>query len=326
MHGTFPRFDEFVTVARPRQRPWRSTLGALLAGCCLALLTNAFAPHRPRDAGPLPSPNDTPAVPPAHEIATASSPGPLAVALARLPSPLPARPKVALSVPSAPRSKHALVRPPESIDIAGAGDSELAPQSEPAAAITRFTMAPLARPPVSVKLPDLSAPQLATNEPPVAGTTDASPPEGLRPVDIAQVSDSEVRSLRVPQLHEPGLAAGGEETLAVKVAAMQVTPLPPARLRESDRATLLAEAPTTMTVRIGRAAVGKVDFRMTAAQTIDVQLSGLLDLLASHYDTAAFARPRGSAAAEAYVSFDKLRALGLNVRYDAVYDELRING
>ncbi|MGZ3197651.1 MAG: hypothetical protein ACXU60_11210 [Croceibacterium sp.] len=197
---------------------------------------------------------------------------------------------------------------------------------KPAARLTIFTVAPLARPPVSVKLPDLTASQLATIEPAVAVTADASPPERLRPVDIAQVSDSEVRSLRVPQLHESGLAAGGESTLAVKVAAMQVTPLPPARLRESDRATLLAEAPKTMTVRIGRSAVGKVDFRMTDAQTIDVRLAGLLDVLAGHYDFAEFARLRGSAAAEAYVSFDKLRALGLNVRYDPVYDELQING
>lgn len=327
MRGTFPSFDEFVTVAPPWQRPWRSTLSALLVGSCLALLPNSVSPYRPRDAAPLPSPNDTPAVPPTLEVATASSPGPLAVAFARPPSPLPARPKVALSVPGAPRSKHVPVPPPlESIDTAGAENTQLAAQSEPPAAITVFTVAPLARPPVSVKLPDLSAPQLAENEPPVAGTIDASPPERLRPVDIAQVADSEVRSLRVPQLHEPGLAAGGEGTLAVKVAAMQVTPLPPARLRGSDRATLLAEAPTTMTVRIGSSAVGKVDFRMTGAQTIDVQLSGLLDVLSGHYDSAEFARLRGSAAAEAYVSFDKLRALGLNVRYDAVYDELRING
>jgi hypothetical protein len=107
---------------------------------------------------------------------------------------------------------------------------------------------------------------------------------------------------------------------------MQVTPLPPVRLRDSDRAALLAEAPTRMTVRIGGSALGKVDFRMSDARTIDVSLGNLLDLLGGHYDAAEFARLRTSAAADAYVSFDQLRALGLNVRYDPVYDELRISG
>jgi hypothetical protein len=71
--------------------------------------------------------------------------------------------------------------------------------------------------------------------------------------------------------------------------------------------------------------LGKVDFHMTDSHTIDVRLANLLDVLAGHYDAAEFARLRSSAAADAYVSFDQLRALGLNVRYDPVYDELRIS-
>jgi hypothetical protein len=152
------------------------------------------------------------------------------------------------------------------------------------------------------------------------------PAAALRPVDVMQIADSEVRSLRVAQLREPGLAAGGEPALSARIAAMQVTPLPPPRLRDSDRAVLLAEAPTRLTLRIGSSALGKVDFRMTDTRTIDVKLSGLLDLLAGQYDAAEFARLRGSAAADAYVGVDQLRALGLNVRYDPAYDELRING
>lgn len=81
-----------------------------------------------------------------------------------------------------------------------------------------------------------------------------------------------------------------------------------------------------MTSRVGASALGKVDFRMSDAHTIDVKLSGLLDLLAGHYDAAEFARLRSSAAADAYVSVDQLRALGLTVRYDPAYDELRVNG
>jgi hypothetical protein len=146
----------------------------------------------------------------------------------------------------------------------------------------------------------------------------------LRSVDVAQISDSEVRSLNVPQLQERGLVPGGLP-LSAKIAAMQVTPLPPVRLRDSDRTAMLAEAPTRMTVRIGDSALGKVDFHMTDSHTIDVRLANLLDVLAGHYDAAEFARLRSSAAADAYVSFDQLRALGLNVRYDPVYDELRIS-
>jgi hypothetical protein len=79
-------------------------------------------------------------------------------------------------------------------------------------------------------------------------------------------------------------------------------------------------------VRIAGSALGKVDFRMSDARTIDVSLGNLLDILAGHYDAAEFARLRTSAAADAFVSFDQLRALGLNVRYNPAYDELQISG
>jgi hypothetical protein len=177
---------------------------------------------------------------------------------------------------------------------------------------------------VFVDIPPAVAPVALVPAPPPQAELAVAPKP--RPVDIAQISDSEVRSLRVPQLHEPGLRADGEPMLATRIAAMQVAPPPPVRLRESDRVALLAEAPTRMTVRIGDSAVGKVDFRMTDTRTIDVKLGSLLDVLAGHYGAAEFARLRGSAAAEAYVGFDRLRAMGLNLRYDPVYDELKISG
>jgi hypothetical protein len=195
-------------------------------------------------------------------------------------------------------------------------------------AIPKLAVAPSAPPPLAVNWPG-PTPRLGVAEPPVRVPVDAAsaPPAVLpRPVDIEQVADSEVRSLRVPQLNAPGLAAGGEPALSARIAAMQVTPLPPPRLREADRAALLAEAPTRLTLRLGNSALGKVEFHMTGAHTIDVKLSGLLDLLAGHYDAGEFARLRTSSAADAYVSFDQLRALGLNVRDDPAYDELRISG
>jgi hypothetical protein len=200
---------------------------------------------------------------------------------------------------------------------------------QPAAApprIARYTARPAPAPPVAVELPGPPAQVTAKVAPIRDREIEKSARAPLRPVDIAQISDSDVRSPRVAQLNEPGLVAGGGRTLSQKIAAMQVTPLPPPRLRSSDRAKYLAEAPTRMTVRVGATAVGKVDFRMTEGRMIDVQLSGLLDLLANGYDRAEFTRLRNSAAADAYVSFDKLRAMGLNVRYDPVYDEVRIDG
>jgi hypothetical protein len=103
---------------------------------------------------------------------------------------------------------------------------------------------------------------------------------------------------------------------------MQVTPLPPPRVREENLA--LADSMTQMTVRIGAVAAGKVDFRMGAGRTIDVKLSDLLGLLSTHFDSEEYSRLRNSAAADSYVSFDKLRAMGLKARYDPVYDEVRI--
>jgi hypothetical protein len=228
----------------------------------------------------------------------------------------PARPRPA-------RADGALIRialpepTPVRLDIPG-------PTLAVAAAPARATPARADIPPAgsaSAKAPAAAQLAVAVLPPPAPAT----PSVDLRPVDIAQISDREVRSLNVPQLREPGLASGAPG-LAARIAAMQVTPLPPVRLRDSDRAALLAEAPTRMTVRIGGAALGQVDFRMSDARTIDVSLGNLLDLLAGHYDAAEFDRLRNSAAADAYVSFDQLRALGLNLRYDPVYDELRISG
>jgi hypothetical protein len=149
--------------------------------------------------------------------------------------------------------------------------------------------------------------------------------EPPRAVDIAQISDNDVPPLHVPQLLEPG-AGYGNLSLSAKVAAMQVMPPPPVRIPDTERAALLAEAPTQMMVRIEGTALGKVDFQVAQDRTIAVNLGELLDLLATHYDAAEFARLRNSAAADAYVSFDKLRSIGLTARYDPVYDEVRIAG
>lgn len=154
----------------------------------------------------------------------------------------------------------------------------------------------------------------------------AAAPELPRPVDIEQIADSEARSLRMAQLREPGLAVGGAPSLAARVDAMQVTLPRPPRLRDAERAALLVESPSHLLVRIGESALGKVALRTSEGHGFDVQLSGLLDLLADRFDSSEFERLRGSAAADTFVNFAQLRAMGLNLRYDPVYDELRVTG
>lgn len=321
MHGTFRsriesgagmtvRFDAPASAA-PTPRRWRAKLAALLAGCCVAVLPIASLPTAWRDAERQP-----PARPKRVQVATPGLvvPAPAAVSVEEPKSAIPA--PVALTLSPSPSREPIGPAEAEVIEAVAVTD------------IPKIDIAPSPLPPVAVDVPD-PAPRLAAADAPAPSPAEAAstpPAVALRPVDIEQVADSEVRSMRVPQLNEPGLAAGGEPALSARIAAMQVTPLPPPRLRDSDRAVLLAEAPTRLTLRIGASALGKVDFRMSDARTIDVKLSGLLDLLAGHYDGAEFARLRTSAAADTYVSVDQLRALGLTVRYDPAYDELRING
>jgi hypothetical protein len=151
-------------------------------------------------------------------------------------------------------------------------------------------------------------------------------PELQRAVDIEQIADSEARTLRTAQITEPALAAGGAMTLAMRADAMQVTLPPPPRLRDEERAALMAESPSHVLVRIGDSALGNVALRTSDTHGFDVQLSGLLDLLTDRFDSGEFERLRASAAAGTFVSFDHLRAIGLNLRYDPIYDELRITG
>ncbi len=149
-------------------------------------------------------------------------------------------------------------------------------------------------------------------------------PEAIRAVDIAQIDARRAPGVRVPQLHEPGLTPGGPN-LADKTAAMQVVLPPPARLSQQELALLQSDTPSRMTIRLGEEAVGQVAFRMNQNRTIDVQLSGILDVLSDRFGSEDLARLRESAAADSYVPLDTLRSVGLGLRYDPVYDELRVS-
>jgi len=174
--------------------------------------------------------------------------------------------------------------------------------------------APPAQPALAVAEPDKAQPPTAV----------AEEQSSAWKTDIAQITEGLAETVFVPQLHEPGLVAGAGNTLVAKVDAMQVY-LPPARVTEETRQALLAEAPTEMTVRIGDEAIGKVAFRTSESGSIDVQLSGLLDLVADRLPADEFTRLRNSQAADSFVGAEQLQAVGLTLRYDPVYDELRLS-
>ena len=140
---------------------------------------------------------------------------------------------------------------------------------------------------------------------------------------IEQLTTETQRSLHVPQLHEPGAALASAVPLADRVAAMQVLP-PPPKLSPGQRAALLAEAPEAMMLRIDGEAVGEIAIRMDASRSFSVQLAGLLDALGDRFDGAEFERLRNSAAADSWIGVDDLRAMGLGIAYDPVYDELKL--
>jgi len=232
-------------------------------------------------------------------------------------APAPARPRIAVIPPAAHRAQ------PVRAKLA-AFKPEVRVALEPEAALPRFEPTPekpAPRPPAPAVQP-APAPLAALPAPPPAPLV-APPPAPARLVDVEQIADVSARSVQVAQLNEPGLAAGGGARLADKVAAMQVPP--PARLDAQQLAALTAEAPDELTVRIGDDAVGKVAFRMTEQRTIDIQLSGLLEVLAARFSPEEYQRLRGSAAADSYVGLDTLRSMGLSLRYDPVYDELRVS-
>lgn len=301
----------------------RPVAAGLFAGAALAPLP----PHSPailfaRPGDDLPSsPSGNSRLPPsdAELPALALAEKEAAGAAQALP---PAAPPVAAvpTVPSVtspePPQPDSLAKAPAPPDLATAGPA-LPADFEPASDADALA----APPPLALTAASAPVPLVI---PPSGPQAVARETETLRPVDIAQIAETALPGVRIPQLHEPGLAPGGP-TLADKTAAMQIVLPPPARLSERELALLESDAPAELTVRIGDEAVGKVAFRMSESRTIDVQVSGLLDVLAHRFAPEEFARLRGAADADSYVPLDTLRSIGLSLRYDPVYDELRVS-
>jgi hypothetical protein len=193
--------------------------------------------------------------------------------------------------------------------------------AKPAFSVDRFV--PVVRinlpaPPPAVTEAEAPPPSFASAAAPIASpeplprpSPEASAAAALRPVDIEQIAE----------VAEPDIASD-DATFAEKAQIAQLS-LP--RAVEQELALLQDDAPAEIAVRLGDRTLGKVAVRVSQINTVDVQLSGLLDLVADRFAPEEFARLRGSAAANGYVSLDQLRAVGLGLRYDPAYDELVVS-
>lgn len=220
----------------------------------------------------------------------AAQPLPAAAPPAQVAAGEPARPAPA-AVASRQPSPAARFVPVVRIDLPPPAEAK--PEVPPAAVV-------LAEPP----MPDLP-------EPLPSPTPEASAVAALRPVDIEQIA--------VPGT---SLYAPDESAMARKA---QIAQLSVPYAVERELALLQEDAPAEVALRLGDRTLGKVAVRVSQINTIDVQLSGLLDLVADRFAPEEFARLRGSAAAESYVPLDQLRAVGLGLRYDPAYDELVVS-
>lgn len=323
VHGTCLRDD-----ARKRALARPMAAGLLICAGLFPLSSNVLPTVAARSDEFSTKPTDLePHARPLDEVSSPQDRIAPAIELAALPAPLIEQdtPR-ALTVAAAPRPPTFVTAlDPEVLPVREEPGNEPAMHAQadqPVAAeeVVAFAITPAL--PATLAVAAVPAPLVQVTPPP-APTPGASSTAPLRRVDIAQV-DASASGVHVPQLYEPGLAPGGPN-LAEKTAAMQVVLPPPARLGEQQLALLQMDAPSELTVRLGREAVGKVAFRMSENRSIDVQLSGLLDVLADRFAPDDFARLRSAAAADSYVPLDSLRSIGVSLRYDPVYDELRIS-
>ncbi len=143
---------------------------------------------------------------------------------------------------------------------------------------------------------------------------------------IDQVATPAATGVRIAQLSQAvgNFAEGSGETVSAEIAAMQIPP--PTELTPDARAQYLALAPEQLTLRIGETAAGKVAVTMGDDATMAVQLAGLIDALSDRLGPTQFERLRESSAADTFVTLAQLRSEGIPLRYDAAYDELRLEG
>lgn len=116
--------------------------------------------------------------------------------------------------------------------------------------------------------------------------------------------------------------AGGT-AWASKVAIEQISA--PTQIAYIDQ---IAPPTTTQSlpVRVAGESLGTVAFQVNADRQITVNIAQVLDLFADRFSAEEYALLRGSAASRQFVSLETINAAGIDIHYDAVYDELVMAG
>ena len=173
---------------------------------------------------------------------------------------------------------------------------------------------------IPARVATLPAPEIALA--PIAAPVERAP---ASPAYIDQLSRPRAESREVAAA-QALLAEAAPVTLADAVAAMQV-PAPPAfAMGDDERAKLMTEAPMRLQVRVGDNSRGMVALRMGTDRQVEVQLAGLIDVLAGDLGAADAEALGSAAAAQEFVGLERLRAVGIAVEYDPVYDEIVFGG
>ena len=79
-----------------------------------------------------------------------------------------------------------------------------------------------------------------------------------------------------------------------------------------------------MAVRMDGQVLGSVNFQVSEQREMLVHLGQILDLFEDRFDKAQFARLRSADNSERFLSVDQLALAGVQIRYNAAYDELII--
>lgn len=170
------------------------------------------------------------------------------------------------------------------------------------------------------------------------------------PVAPVDPSEREVMPVLIsqpaPGSAEPGIALVPATQVAIREAEPAIAALPDAapslaaiaasgtndspafvsQVSDSIRAAYIAQIDASapehrLAVRSGDKMLGAVQFQVSGQQ-VSVHIGQVLDLFAAQIEPALFAQLRQSAAADEFVTLDRIRSAGIPLDYNAAYDEL----
>ncbi len=336
-----PALARAEVIAEPTAAP--AAVGGAERGKMYALALKALAerapsavPEPPRGdlAVPLPAAPALPAGLGEAEAVTAAiatpapnlavSPAPVAVAAAA--------PLAQVSIPITPVAASAVAELTVPARAASTSAAVPAPLSAAARAADETARLALVTPAPATALTARSAPAVAVPQARVASAAAApatSPP--AQRVAVAAVAAATAPRPAAPVPPAPAApparpAAARPAAPAPATDAAAIAPAPrPARPQPGTASAIIAQidSKAQLLTRVDGKTAGAVDFQQTATG-LKVRLGSIVEVLADRYDPAQLARIRGSAAGQAWLSLAELKAQGIPISYDSVYDEFNI--